>query len=134
MITLQQAKKAVEAAEKKAAELEVQITTVVADEHGTIILMSRMDGAFTVSPEYAFAKAYSSATLGFSTEDLAKYSGEGKPYFGLNEIKPGYLTTIAGGLPVLKEGKRQGGVGVGGSVDVNQDIECAKEAIKILLL
>ena len=44
----------------------------------------------------------------------------------------GELTDIAGGIPVKIQGKLIGGVGVGGSMDVTQDAQCAQEAAKIL--
>ena len=132
MITLKKAKEAIEASEAKAQELGVSVTTVVADEHGVVIALSRMDGAFTVSPDFARAKAFTSATLGFPTDKLAGFTGEGKPYFGLTDLASGEFTTIAGGVPVMKDGKLIGGVGVGGSADVGQDAMCAEAAAKAL--
>lgn len=132
MITLNKAKKALEAAENKAKELGIAVTTVIADEHGTVIAMSRMDGAFTVSPDFARTKAFTSATLGFPTENLSAFTGEGKPYFGLTNLAGGEFTTIAGGIPVKMKDKVVGAVGVGGSTDTNQDAACAKEAVTVL--
>ncbi len=132
MITLEKAKQALVAAEAKAAELGVAVTTVIVDDHGSIIAVSKMDGALHISPRFAFAKAFTSANLGSPTEGLAGYVVEEKPYFGLNTLFGGELTTIAGGAPVMVGGKVVGGVGVGGSLDVSQDAQCAKAAAEVL--
>jgi corrinoid adenosyltransferase len=132
MITLKKAKLALEASEKKAEELGTAVTTVIVDEHGSVIAASRMDEALYISPMFAYTKAYTAANLKMPTDDLSHYATEGKPYFGLNTILAGQLTTMAGGVPVAKVGKVIGGVGVGGSQDVSQDQECALAAKKVL--
>jgi uncharacterized protein GlcG (DUF336 family) len=91
-----------------------------------------MDEAFAVSPDFAYAKAYTAGTLGLPTEEIAKYSGPDKPYYGVTDIKPRRFTTISGGLPVVEKSKLVGGVGVGGSYDVKEDAECAKAATEAL--
>ena len=132
MITLDRAKKALEASERKAKELGTAVSTVVVDEHGSIIATSRMDGAIPISPRFAYCKAFTSASLGTPSEGLGAYAAEGKPYFGVNTILGGEITPIAGGVPVKMGNKLVGGVGVGGSMDVSQDSQCAQEAAKIL--
>lgn len=126
------AKKAIEAAEKKADELGAKISTAIVDQYGDLVAFSRMDGAIKISPKFAIAKAYTAGTLGMGTADMAAYATEGKPYFGMTALFGGELTTIAGGLPVMEGKMLVGGVGVGGSQDVNQDLECAKAALEAL--
>ena len=131
-MTLEKAKQALVASENKARELGVLVTTVVVDEHGSIIAVSRMDGAIPISPRIAYAKAFTSASLGVPSDALAENAVPGKPFFGVNTLLGGELTPIAGGLPVAIEGKLVGGVGVGGSLDVSQDALCAQEAQEVL--
>jgi glc operon protein GlcG len=91
-----------------------------------------MDGAIPISPRIANAKAFTSASLGVPSEGLAKFAIEGKPYFGVTDVLGGELTPIAGGMPLMQDGKIAGGIGVGGSMDVNQDVECCKAAVAAL--
>jgi len=132
MITLENAKKALEASENKAKELGVKVTTTVVDEHGVVIATSKMDDALVISPDFAFSKAYTAAVLKMPTEGVAPYAVSEKPYYGLNMLLAGKMTTIAGGVPVTMHGKVVGGVGVGGSADTAQDALCAQEAVKAL--
>ena len=132
MLNLNKAKKALEASEEKARQLNIAVTTVVVDGHGSIIAASRMDGAIPISPRFAYAKAFTSASIGVPSEGLGDYAKEGKPYFVINTLFGGELTAIAGGVPVKSGGKLIGGVGVGGSADVSQDAQCAQSAAKIL--
>lgn len=125
-------KKALEASEKKAADLGIAVSTAIVDQYGDLVGFSRMEGAIKISPKFAIAKAYTAGTIGMGTADMAGYAGEGKPYQGMTDLFGGELTVIAGGLPIKKGIQLVGGVGVGGSADVSQDVECAKAALEAL--
>lgn len=132
MITLDKAKKALEASEKKARELGITVSTAIVDDYGVLIAFSKMDGALHISPKFSKAKARTSAAFGLPSGNIASYAGEGKPYFGINTAFGGKLMIMEGGIPVKINGKVVGAVGVGGSTDVSQDTLCAQEAAKII--
>lgn len=132
MITLEKAESALQVSEKKAKELGVAVSIAIVDDYGVLIAFSRMDGALHVSPRFAHAKAFTAASLGMPSGDVAAYAGEGKPYFSVNTSFGGEMMIIAGGLPVKENGKVVGAVGVGGSLDVMQDVECARAAVEAL--
>lgn len=130
MVTLEEAKRMIKVSQKKAEELGVLVSVAVVDEKGTVVALEKMDGALIVSPRFAIAKAYTSASFGMPSGDIAAYAAEGKPYFGLNDAFGGEFMLIAGGEPIKKEGKVVGGIGIGGSTDIDQDSLCAKAAIE----
>ncbi len=132
MITADKAKQAIEASEAKANELGITVSTAIVDDYGVLLAFSRMDGALHISPRFSQAKAHTSAALGLPSADVANYVGDGKPYQGANTFFAGEWMVIAGGLPVKMNGKVVGGIGVGGSMDVNQDVQCAQEALRVL--
>ncbi len=132
MLTLEKARKAIEAAEKKASELNIKVTVVIVDENGILIAANRMDGALSVSPIFATAKAFTAGTLGLPTGEIAKYAGPDKPYYGVSALNEGKFTTISGGLPIVLGGKLSGGIGVGGSYDVTEDTACAQAGVDAL--
>lgn len=129
MLNLQKSLELIAKAEHKAQEFGINVSIVVVDTHGSIISLNRMDGAIPISPRFAYAKAFTSASLGVPSQNLAEYAKEGNPYFGVNTIFGGELTPIAGGLPIIEDGKLVGGIGVGGSMDVSQDVLCAEAAL-----
>ena len=126
-------RKAIEASEIKAKELGIAVSTAIVDEYGDLLAFSRMEGAIKISPKFALAKAYTAGTIGMATADMAAYAVEGKPYYGMDALFGGELTTIAGGLPIKADDKLVGGIGVGGSADVSKDVECAKAALEALV-
>lgn len=129
---MEKAQKALEASQKKAKELGVNVSTAVVEEHGILIALTKMDGSLVVSPRFAETKAKTSAAFGLPSGDIAGYATEGKPYYGLNTAFGGEFMLIAGGIPVKSGEKVIGAVGVGGSMDVTQDAECAKAAVEAI--
>lgn len=132
MIKSDKAYDAVKAGEKKAAELGVMVCITVVDEHGTPIVLKRMDGAFVISPDFAYSKAYTSAMLKMPTSGFGEFVTPGAPYYGMTSMLGGKLCTISGGVPVTDGNKVVGAVGVGGSPDVSQDEEVAKAVLEAL--
>ncbi len=132
MLTLEKAKTVAHAALAKASELGIKITVAVVDEHGVLILLKRTDGALVVSPKFATSKAYTAAVVGLPTEEIAKYSGDGKPLYGLPSAFGGELMLIPGGIPIKEGEVTVGAVGVGGSYDVSQDVACASAGVSAM--
>lgn len=131
MLTLETALLAAQKAIEEARNLGATISVSIVDEYGIQIVALKMDASLPVSPDFAHAKAFTSATLRLPTAGIAEYAVAGKPYYGTTSLSEGRFTVIAGGLPIEKDGKVIGGIGVGGSHDVNQDVQCAQAGLSI---
>src|SRR5262252_3887981 len=118
MITLSDAKRIIEAAEKKAAEIGQPMNIAVADAGGNIVAHVRMDKAWLGSIDISQKKAFTARAFDISTKDLATHSQSGGQFFGIHASNNGKIMIFAGGIPLKRDGKVVGAVGVsGGSGD-----------------
>ena len=113
-VTLADAKRMIEAGEKKAAELGQPMNIAVADAGGNIVAHVRMDGAWIGSIDISQKKAYTSRAFDIATKDLAEHAQSGNQFFGIHASNNGKIMIFAGGVPLKKDGQVVGAVGVSG--------------------
>jgi uncharacterized protein GlcG (DUF336 family) len=114
MITLKDARKIIAAAEGNAAEIGQSMNIAVADAGGNLIAHVRMDGAWLGSIDISIKKAYTSRAFDISTKDLAEHSQSGGQFFGIHASNDGRIMIFAGGIPLKRDGKVVGAIGVSG--------------------
>ena len=118
MVTLNDARRVIAAAEKKATEMKHPMNIAVADGGGNLIAHVRMDGAWLGSIDISIKKAYTSRAFDIATKDLAPHCQSGSQFFGIHASNDGKIMIFAGGIPLKKDGKVVGAIGVsGGSGD-----------------
>jgi glc operon protein GlcG len=119
-IKLEQAKKVLAAAEKKARENNWNVVISIVDPGGHLVLMQRMDDTQFGSVEIARQKAWTAAAFRRSTkvfQDIVASGGEGLRLLKLEGASP-----IEGGLPLVHEGKIIGAIGVSGVTSAQDGI------------
>ena len=124
-ITLDQAHAAVEAAAKKAEEINTKMDICVVDAGGNLKAFARMDGAWIGSIDISIKKAKTARFFDMNTGEIGKLSQPGGPLYGI-EHSNGGLITFPGGVPIKnQQGTVIGGIGVSGS-SVEDDHACAR--------
>lgn len=130
MVSLADARRVIEAAEKKAGQIGRPMNIAVADEGGNLVAHVRMDGAWIGSIDISQKKAYTSRAFDISTKDLAAHSQSGGQFFGIHASNDGKIMIFAGGIPLKKNGKVVGAIGVsGGSGDQDHAVAEAGAAV-----
>jgi uncharacterized protein GlcG (DUF336 family) len=118
MVSLADARRMIAAAEKKAAEIGQPMNIAVADGGGNIVAHVRMDGAWIGSIDISQKKAYTARAFDISTKDLATHSQPGAQFYGIHASNDGKIMIFAGGIPLKKDGKVVGAIGVSGGSGV----------------
>jgi uncharacterized protein GlcG (DUF336 family) len=114
MVYLEDARRIIAAAEKKAKEIGQPMNIAVADAGGNLVAHVRMDGAWLGSIDISIKKAYTARAFDISTKDLATQSQSGGQFFGIHASNDGKIMIFAGGIPLKRDGKVVGAVGVSG--------------------
>jgi uncharacterized protein GlcG (DUF336 family) len=113
-VKLEDARRVIAAAETKAHEIGQPMNIAVADEGGNIVAHVRMDGAWIGSIDISQKKAYTSRAFDIATKDLAQHSQSGGQFFGIHASNDGRIMIFAGGVPLKRDGKVVGAIGVSG--------------------
>lgn len=114
MITLEDARRIIAAAETKAKEIGQPMNIAVADAGGNLVAHVRMDNAWIGSVDISIKKAWTSRAFDITTKDLAENSQSGDQFFGIHASNNGKVMIFAGGVPLKKDGQVVGAIGVSG--------------------
>jgi glc operon protein GlcG len=118
----------VDAAVTEANAMSVSVTIAVVDESGVTKELLRMDGAPLVSVQTAINKAYAAAAIGMPPDDFYAAIESDDAAVAEFATRPG-LALIAGGLPVIAEGRVAGAIGVAGAMTGAEDRRIGEAAI-----
>jgi uncharacterized protein GlcG (DUF336 family) len=123
IVTLADARQVIAAAEKKAQEIQWPMNIAVVDEGGNLVSHVRMDGAWIGSVDISINKAFTSRAFDISTKDLAANAQPRDQFFGIHVSNGGRIMIFAGGIPLKRDGKVVGAIGVsGGSGQQDQTV------------
>jgi uncharacterized protein GlcG (DUF336 family) len=114
MVTLNDARRVIDAAEKKAREIGQPMNIAVADAGGNLVAHVRMDEAWIGSIDISIKKAFTARAFDIATKDLATQSQSGGQFFGIHASNDGRVMIFAGGVPLKRDGRVVGAVGVSG--------------------
>ncbi len=114
-ITAQQAQAVLEAALKKAEEINTKMDIAVVDAGANLKAFIRMDDAFLGSIDISIKKAKTARFFNMPTGDLGKLAQPGAPLYHIEFSNDGLITFPGGVLLKNKDGVIIGAVGVSGS-------------------
>jgi len=126
-----EAKRAVDRIVGKAGQMQKAAVVAVADSHGDLICLARMDGAPVSSVQVATNKAWTAARERKPTREIGEKvkhpeKGHDISYYG----DPKYVGW-GGGIPVWKDGEVVGAVAVSG-LSSNEDIALATLGVELI--
>jgi uncharacterized protein GlcG (DUF336 family) len=75
-----------------------------------------MDGAWIGSIDISMKKAYTARAFDIGTKDLATHSQSGGQFFGIHVSNDCKIMIFAGGIPLKRDGKVVGAIGVSGGL------------------
>jgi glc operon protein GlcG len=118
------AKKMVAAAEAAALAANAVVSIAVVDSNGDLVCFERMDRAQPRAVTSSQGKARAALLFGRPTKEVQEAIVAGKPLavtITMPAAGGSELTPAQGGLPIIKDGKVVGGIGVGGSLPANDE-------------
>jgi uncharacterized protein GlcG (DUF336 family) len=114
-ITIEEARKIVQAGLASAAEQGVGMAIAVVDYAGQLVAFERADDAPWIVSEIAWRKARTSAAFGKPSADREQAWAE-RPFFAQSVIGLGNYVVGKGAVPLIRDGEVVGAVGASGGI------------------
>lgn len=128
MLTLEIARRIVDAAMQKAAELKLKpLAITVLDARGAMKAFLAQDGTSLMRGEVAHGKAYGAVALGMGSRAISRRAVE-HPHFvnAVNTLARGAIVPVPGGVLIRDaDGDVVGAVGISGDTSDNDEACCA---------
>ena len=121
-ITLEQAKKAMAAAEAEARKNNWGMSIAIVDSGGNLVMMQRLDGTQFGSNEVARQKAHTAVAFKRPTKVFQDLIAQGGANLRLLKLEG--ASVLEGGVPVIVNGQIIGAIGVSGGTSP-QDAQVA---------
>jgi uncharacterized protein GlcG (DUF336 family) len=132
-LTLELARRLIDAAEEEARRQELRLSFAVVDAGGHVVAVARMDDADWITPEVALGKAWTAAAFrapsdaqGKKAKDLVAFAAS------ISAATHGRYTPQIGGLPVEVDGVKAGGMGASGATG-QEDEAVVRAALESVL-
>jgi len=122
-ITLEDAKRAMAAAELEALKNSLQVAVTILDSGGNLVIFHKIDNTQLSAIKASEGKARTALNFkrpSKALDDAIAAGGAGLRLLAVKDITP-----LEGGLPILVEGKIIGAIGVAGALS-SQDAQIAK--------
>ena len=122
-LTLQDARRVIDAAIARAVEIGQPQDIAVVDAGGNLKAHVRMDTANIGSIHISINKAYTSIAFQCQTKDLTDITRHDADLYGLNDAHGGRIVVFPGGIPLVRGGHIVGAIGVStGTIEQDQTV------------
>ncbi len=122
------AQKAADTAMTKCIADGYRVSVAIVDRSGSTKVLIKGDGAGPHTVGSSTGKAFTSASMGRSTADLAALIKDKPELAGLRDMDP-RLVILGGGLPIKIDQTLFGGIGVGGAPGGHLDQACSRAGL-----
>lgn len=131
-MTLELAEKIGKAALAKAETMGRPMSVSVVDESGRLVFYSRQNGAGFFTFDTSRAKAMAAASFKRSTMEIAENKDQNPLlWYSLPSVVPAQALPSPGGMPVFKDGRVIGALGLGGG-SPQEDQDCALAGASVI--
>lgn len=131
-MTLELAEKIGKAALAKAQAMGRPMSVSVVDESGRLVFYSRQNGAGFFTFDTSRAKAMAAASFKRSTMEIAENKNQNPLlWYSLSSVVPAQALPSPGGMPVFKDGRVIGALGLGGG-SPQEDQDCALAGASVI--